>query len=154
MRLLSRSDARSLVAAAMRGAQPGARSPAHVPSVARWCFHIRSVAKHTGLHTVIAFHLALVLFGSSRAAAQRQPPDGVPSVIHECEGSLCSDWTWSNGQFVARWPNRAIATLTVESFTASSVRIIRTDTSNSSTAGLTAVYTAQISAQGNRIVNG
>jgi len=101
------------------------------------------------------FMLCLILcLASNRAAAQNQPSAGVPTIIHECEGNLCSNWTWNDLKFRAQWSNGAVATLTVESFTTSSVVIDRTDAPNSSTAGLTAVYTGEISNAGNSIVNG
>lgn len=114
------------------------------------CFTTQGRRMQFGLIAV----LVLALLCGRRLAAASQPPPGVPGVMHECEGSLCSAWTWDDGHFDAHWPNGAIATLTVQSFTAQSVVINRTDTSNSSTAGLTAVYTGQISSQGDSIVDG
>jgi hypothetical protein len=116
--------------------------------------HLFQVLRHRRRPSILASYLVLCCSIGTRATAQTQPPDGVPSIIHECEGGLCSNWTWNDGKFTADWPNGAIATLTVQSFTAMSVVINRTDTPKSSTAGLTAVYTGQIAAAGNSIVNG
>jgi uncharacterized protein (TIGR03437 family) len=91
------------------------------------------------------------------ASAQTKPPAGVPAVIFECDHGVyvsCGTWTWDNGHYDDYAINGAVATLTVQSFTAESVIINRTDTSQSVSYGLTGVYTGQISSQGNSIVNG
>ena len=91
---------------------------------------------------------------SGVAAAQAQPPVANGSVVYECENNICGTWTWDNGNYDGHWANGSIATLTVQSFSVQSVTLTRTDTSKSASSGLTAVYTGQVSSQGNSIVNG
>ena len=81
-------------------------------------------------------------------------PNGIPADISESEGPFTGSWIWNGSGYNATWSNGAIATLTVVSFTANSVIIDRTDTAQSVSAGLTAVYTGKISAAGNSIIDG
>jgi hypothetical protein len=101
-----------------------------------------------GLVAWIAFLVCL-----SSAFGQTTPPTGIPLTINEQEGPFSGTWTWSNGVFHAVWSNGAIATLTVQSFNTNSVMFNRADASGTS-AGLTAVYTGQLSGQENSIING
>jgi hypothetical protein len=78
----------------------------------------------------------------------------LPSIIQEQEAGLTGTWSRSGQGFSATWNNGAVANLEVRSFTPASIRIVRTDTSDSGSAGLTAVYTGQISDAGNTVVNG
>jgi hypothetical protein len=85
-----------------------------------------------------------------------------PAVMRVCadprDYSRCSTWTWTNGHYDGWREWGAIATMTVESFTPESVVIRRRDTGQPGPghpgAGFTAVYVGQISAQGDRILNG
>ncbi len=95
-----------------------------------------------------------LIFLTLPCAGQSLPPVANAGVIYECENSFCGAWTWDNGHYVGRWDNGAIATLTVQSFTAQSVILNRTDTSLSVSSGLTAIYMGKISGQGNSIVDG
>ncbi len=66
----------------------------------------------------------------------------LPLAINACEtrtATLCSTWTYSNGQYNAQWQQGSQAVIRVERFDADSVRFARQDPSGSS-AGLTAVY--------------
>jgi len=103
----------------------------------------------------IAFSLFVFLtLSTARASAQAQPPAANAAVIYECENSICGTWTWDNGQYNGYWVNGSIGILTVQSFTAQSVILKRTDTSKSASSGLTAVYTGQISGQSKNVVTG
>jgi hypothetical protein len=88
------------------------------------------------------------------AVASTQPPEGIPATIQETEGPFTGTWIWNGNGYNATWDNGAIATLTVKSFTSDSVVIDRTDTANSVSYGLTAVYTGKISTAGDSIVDG
>lgn len=87
--------------------------------------------------------------------AQTQPPPGMPVDIQEpaaFEGG--ATWTWDGNGYIAHWKNGAIARMKVANgnFTpGSTITIDRIDTLNSSTAGLTAVYTGTVSPQGNSV---
>jgi hypothetical protein len=125
------------------------RSPPRVP---RFLLHSS---------TTVVLYLFTVLLVSLRSHAQTSPPHGIPNVIHEHESTVYGTWTWHsggpNGYYNATWQEAlgpAIATITIESFTAKSVVLDRTDTAASVSAGLTAVYTGQISSAGDSIVNG
>jgi hypothetical protein len=100
-----------------------------------------------------ALSLLLSLVLPILSGAQSQPPPGVPSLIHECEGSLCSDWAWNDGHFDGSWPNGAIATMTVQR-SGDAFVIYRTDTPASFSAHMTAKYTGRISSEGDSIING
>ena len=101
---------------------------------------------------LIAFWIfPVVAFPPLRAPAQAT---ALPATINEVEGPFAGVWTLKNGQYNAVWNNGAVAVITVQSFTTTSVIFNRTDTSASVSAGLTAVYTGQISSAGNSIVNG
>lgn len=64
-------------------------------------------------------------------------------------------WIWKGDHYEGSWSNTpATAVLTVKSFTSDSVVLYRTDTAQSGTAGLTAVYMGHISPQGNSIEDG
>jgi hypothetical protein len=97
--------------------------------------------------------IGLVLLAMSASFASSQP-SGIPSVISEQEGPYSGTWTWNGSSYDATWSNGAVAILQVKSFTTQSVVIDRTDTPQSTSAGLTAIYTGQISKQGNSIING
>ncbi len=79
---------------------------------------------------------------------------GLPFEIKEIEGPFSGTWILNEGQYEAEWDNGAAAELTVQTFTPQSVVLHRTDTSDSTSAGMTAVYTGQLSADGYSIVNG
>lgn len=78
----------------------------------------------------------------------------LPATIDEQEGPFSGVWSWNGSLYNATWSNGAVATLQVESFSANSVVLNRTDTSASISAGLTAVYTGKISSSGTSIVDG
>lgn len=80
------------------------------------------------------------------------PP--LPTVIEEQEGPFVAMWSQDGQGFRARWNNGATATLTVQSFTPASVIVSRTDLPNSTSAGMTAIYSGEISGIGDSIVNG
>jgi hypothetical protein len=86
--------------------------------------------------------------------AQGQDTPSVPGVIDETEGRWSGTWTLNNGRYEAQWNNGAKAILTIGSFTPQSVLLNRTDTADSGSRGLTAVYTGQIASTGDKIVNG
>jgi len=113
----------------------------------------RAASKRLVKILVCVSPLVLVVVPMS-APAQVPPPSTIPGTIKEVEGSFSGTWTWNGQSYNAIWSDGAIAVLTVGSFTATSVVINRTDTSASVSAGMTAVYTGQISSQGNSIVNG
>jgi hypothetical protein len=96
----------------------------------------------------------LLLIFSLPAQAQGESSPTIPSVIHETEGRAFGTWTLANGQYNAGWSNGAIAVITVERFDSQSVILRRTDSSNSVSRGLTAVYTGRISGTGDSIQNG
>jgi hypothetical protein len=87
-------------------------------------------------------------------AAVAPPPNGIPATISESEGPFAGSWVWNGSGYNAEWSNGAFATLSIVSFTTASVVIDRTDTAQSVSAGLTAVYTGTISSAGDSIVNG
>jgi pimeloyl-ACP methyl ester carboxylesterase len=89
-----------------------------------------------------------VLFGPQSLQAQNSPPPGTPSVMEVC-AVFCGRWTWDNGQYYGLWTNGAVAIMTVKSFTTTSILIDRTDTPQSVSYGLTAVYTGKILSDGN-----
>jgi hypothetical protein len=110
--------------------------------------------KDPGVRFSLPFLLSLLLSISVFAQKQNQSPAALPGTINESEGPFSGVWTLNNGQYDAVWDNGAIAIIAVQSFTAASVVLFRTDTPQSVSAGLTAVYTGQISSAGNSIVNG
>ena len=67
---------------------------------------------------------------------------GLPSVIHSCEtntATLCANWTWSNGRYVADWSDGSHANIVPTTFRADSVVFTRDDPSGTSV-GMHAVY--------------
>jgi len=88
-------------------------------------------------------------------------PQSPPTVMRVCadprDPNLCSTWTWANGHYDG-WREWGVsATMTVESFTPTSVVIRRTDTGASvggGGAGFTAVYRGTISGNGDSILDG
>jgi hypothetical protein len=111
--------------------------------------------KSTGARLFPFFRFLLAL--STPLACHAQPPTGLPGVIFECDhvpAIICGTWTWDNGHYSGYWSDQAISILTVQSFSAGSVIINRADTAQSAASDLTAVYTGQITSQGNAIVNG
>lgn len=97
-----------------------------------------------------------LIFALPLASAKAQPPAGMPDTIKQSEGRFAGTWTWNGREYIARWNNLAIAKMKIKGTFSpgSTISVDRADTPNSSTAGLTAVYTGQISAQGDSIVNG
>jgi hypothetical protein len=79
---------------------------------------------------------------------------GLPFDIKEMEGPFAGTWILNEGEYEAEWNNGAAAELTVQSFTPQSIVLKRTDTADSVSAGMTAVYSGQLSADGYSIVNG
>ncbi len=77
-----------------------------------------------------------------------------PPVMKVCDpAGSCGTWTWNNGHYDGEWgQGGATATMTVVSFSPSSVVINRTD--NGPRAGFAYVYKGKISPEGNSIVNG
>jgi hypothetical protein len=73
-------------------------------------------------------------------------PQGVPLGFQECDGNQCDHggggiWIFHGQSGEARWPDGAIAKLTIERFDAGGVVIRRIDTTNSGSPGFTALYT-------------
>jgi len=96
----------------------------------------------------------LFIFPVQPVQAQSDNSPNLPSLIDEIEGPFSGTWLLDNGQYNARWDNGAIAVITVASFTPQSVVLYRTDTPDSVSAGLTAVYTGQMSSTGDSVENG
>ncbi len=106
------------------------------------------------LHALPVLASMLLIFCCFPARAQNRDGSNLPGVIHETEGRWSGTWTLNNGQYTAQWNNGAKAVLTAASFTSQSVILNRTDTLDSGSRGLTAVYTGQIASTGDRIING
>lgn len=105
-------------------------------------------------NVAFVFTFLFLLLSQLPAKAQNEDAPGLPAVIQELEGSFHGTWTLHSGQYSAQWNNGARAVLTVGSFTPQSVVLNRTDTSDSVSRGLTAVYTGQIASTSDRIENG
>jgi hypothetical protein len=102
--------------------------------------------------TFLGFVLSCVQLGYG------QTPTGLPARIDEEESvaHYHAVWRLNGDDYDGSWSETGVATatLTVKSFTPQSVMIYRTDTGQSVSAGLTAVYTGHISPQGNTILDG
>jgi hypothetical protein len=79
-----------------------------------------------------------------------------PPMMRVCDSrGTCGTWTWNNGHYDGAWPAANVtSTLTVESFSPTSVIIRRTDTSPKGRIGLAYTYSGTISGQGNSILDG
>ncbi len=105
--------------------------------------------------------MAFLVPVSACAMAQTSPPPAaavnLPSTLTEteCEGTQCATgrsegtWVFHGSLADARWNNGAEAKLVVQRFDAGGIDIRRIDLPNSSSYGLTAVYTGTL--QGNHI---
>lgn len=109
---------------------------------------------------ILASIIVLALTSRFSPAQNVAPPSAaaiqIPSTLTECEGNQCSPGSEGEGTWLfhgslgdAQWNNGAVAKLVIQQFNADGIVIRRIDLPNSSSYGLTAVYTGKL--DGNRI---
>ncbi len=100
-----------------------------------------------GVRGTCLIAIAFSFLGSINVTAQTTPPGDAPEIMQVC-AIYCATWTWENGYYYGVFSDGALADITVNSFTADSILMYRTDTPKSVSAGLTAVYTGKIVSPG------
>jgi hypothetical protein len=91
--------------------------------------------------------------GLTETPAAAAEAASIPAAINETENTHSGVWTLIGGRGRGSWDNGGIvADLVVQKWDNNGVLIFRRNTSNSSSPGLTAIYTGQIA--GNKIING
>lgn len=90
----------------------------------------------------------LSLAGAAAGCSNTNEPEPRPAIIDACEsntGTVCGVWTLSGDTaYDAEWQQGSRAVLRIERFDEDTVVLIRRDTPNSTSAGMTAVYRGRV----------